>query len=112
MYFRRRKKKYYRIKSSDSEKLFLSLLEQKFNVIINKQFKIWGRFYDGQYKNILFEIDGTYWHSKLRQRKIDFKKDLNALKNGYQVIRIKLDSKEDVQKVFEENKLLLEQIFK
>jgi very-short-patch-repair endonuclease len=112
MYFRRRKKRFRNPKSSNSENLFIKLLEEKFNVTINKQFKLLGRFYDGQFGKYLLELDGIYWHSKMRQKKIDWKKDINALKSGYQVIRIVLNKKEDIPQVFEEHKPLLEKIFK
>jgi very-short-patch-repair endonuclease len=112
MYFRRKKKRFRKPKSSNSENLFIQLLEEKFNVTINKQFKLLGRFYDGQYDKYLLELDGEYWHGKMKQKKIDWKKDLNALRNGYQVIRIVLNNTKEIPQVFEEHKLLLEKIFK
>lgn len=111
MYFRKRRRRYYKPKVSKSETAFLDLLEKEFNVKIDRQFKIWGRSYDGKYKNVLLELDGAYWHSSIKQKKKDLKKTLSAMKNGYQLIRLELNDKKEIYKVLEENYSQLESIF-
>ena len=111
--FKRKKRFYYKPKSSLSETLFLDLLEQTYNIKINRQFCLKKFLYDGQINNILIEIDSDYWHHRtITQAQRDFRKDKGALKNGYNLIRINVNNKEEIYKVIEDNKQLLEETFR
>lgn len=97
---------------SKSEKKFLDQVETIYGIEIERQFPLSYRFYDGRYKEHLFEIDGEKWHSSPVHKKRDSWKNKLAVKFGFNLHRIKLNSLKEVPIVLEENKELLEGIFK
>lgn len=92
------------------ESYMLSIIEQKgYNYI--EQFEIDGWFYDCfiPEKNLIIEFDGDYWHAETEegcinsrlenQWNIDRKKDTLAVKNGYNIIRIRESNKESIKSI-------------
>lgn len=75
--------------SSQIEVEFLNVLRFYFGDSIKHSFELDGKIFD--YKlggKILIELDGVYWHSKLRAIKNDLIKNEIAKKNNYCLIRI------------------------
>lgn len=96
---------------SKSEKAFVEAIEEKYNVVVDKQFKLERGIFDIKYKNYLIEVDGSYWHSLEKAKIRDERKNKIAKENGYTLIRISLDEAKYVPKVIEENLDLLNNIF-
>ena len=96
-------------KISKPHRLFIHLFEQEFGIKLKKEFRIndgvRSRFYDCHIPgtNILVEVDGTYWHSRPHQIKIDAEKNILAQKNGFVLIRV---WETDVEKFIYSLKLL------
>jgi len=79
-------------------RLFIQLFENKFGVILEVEHKLVTdngqvRFYDCKIPdaNILFEVDGKFWHSGADQRKRDADKDSLAERLGYILYRVPED---------------------
>ena len=71
----------------------LDSLEEYLGIKIRREFPIHDnkcglKFYDGQWKRMLIEVDGSYWHSKPEQKINDMFKDYIASKHGYRLYRI------------------------
>lgn len=91
--------------------------EYMFSIISSKgyeyieQFEIKGWFYDCfiPKMNLIIEFDGDYWHAKTKEEcindrlkhqwYIDRKKDSLAIKNGYNIIRIRESNKDSIKDI-------------
>lgn len=91
---------------------FLKYLEDYYGIQLEKEYKIEHKYYDGRYKNILIETDGTFWHaSKKRKINDEFKTHLVKDK-GFILIRIKdLNKKSQILEKFAEHKNQFDQAF-
>lgn len=98
--------------SSKSELLFVQLIEERYDVKLETQFRIENGAYDIKYKNHLIEIDGIYWHSTEEAKVRDKNKDELAKNNGYILHRIPITELKDIPKIFEANIELLDEVFK
>jgi len=96
---------------SKSCTLFLNKLESIYNVKIKREHRLDGRFFDGKYKNILIESDSDYFHSFPERIKADKLKNKIALNNEFNLYRFIVNSTQQVDKVINENKQLLNKIF-
>ncbi|MBE3141810.1 MAG: hypothetical protein IMZ53_14640 [Thermoplasmata archaeon] len=83
---------------SKPHKLFMDLFLNKFGVMLQKEFHLVNddgciKYYDCKVpdKNILFEIDGLYWHSLPSARINDAIKDKLAERLGYKLYRVPED---------------------
>ena len=97
---------------------FLDKLEMIFNCKIEREFPLrYGpnvnqvRYYDGRYKDYLFELDGKFFHRTNKQKSNDKFKERLAENNHFKLIRLPLNSTKDVDKVFAENSLILQEVF-
>ncbi|MCK9428677.1 MAG: hypothetical protein M0R17_01530 [Candidatus Omnitrophica bacterium] len=73
---------------------------------------IGGRCFDYEYQNCLFELDGERWHRLPYQIANDKLKNEIAKRNNYILYRFILNEVQDVNNLIEQNKDLLENIFK
>ena len=96
---------------SMSEKFFLDVVEQMYNVKIDRQYNLKNRYYDGRFGEHLLEIDGAHWHTKLKDRKRDYLKDKLAEQFGFKIHRIRLNKVRDVPMAIAQHKSLLDEIF-
>ena len=92
------------------EKTMIEIIKNKGYSCI-EQFEIGGYYYDSYIpeKNLIIEFDGDYWHPKTiedcsndrlkNQWKIDRYKDVLAIKNGYNIIRIRETEKNNIFKL-------------
>jgi hypothetical protein len=71
-----------------------------------------GRCFDYEYHNYLFELDGDRWHRLPYQIANDKLKNDIAKRNNYILYRFRLNRVKDVDSLIEQNKELLENIFK
>lgn len=107
---------------SDIERKFLDLLEQFYDIIVERQTLMFfetinsHRSFDGRYKNILIEFQGSYWHCDPRMYEANYFhpqkertaeeiwdydscKQKLANENGYKVFIVwEKDCKEDIYK--------------
>ena len=79
-------------------KLFIQLFEDNFCIKLETEHQLVTddgspRFYDCKMPNtnILFEIDGNFWHSRPKQKIRDAEKDALAKKLGYRLYRVPED---------------------
>lgn len=93
---------------SKSANMFLLLVQETYGIEIEREYQLEGRFFDGKYKTVLFEIDGHYWHSTRKQRKIDNEKDAIARRNGFLLIRVTVNSVQEAKQRLDENKIILD----
>jgi very-short-patch-repair endonuclease len=84
---------------SKTETKFLDSLETLYDIHIERSFIIENRVFDGRYKNILIECDGSYWHSFAKAKQNDNHKDTIAIVNGYTLFRVKLDKIKEIDTV-------------
>ena len=98
--------------TSNSERLFLDIMEAVYNIKIERQFSLNGKYYDGKLNNILIEIDGAKWHRSKKQKENDLLKEEIAKQNNYEIYRIKLNSIQEIPEAIHKNKELLNKIFK
>jgi hypothetical protein len=98
---------------STLETEFFDKLERKYNIVIERQYELMGRYYDGRYKNILFESDGQFWHDHSIDKYWidDTWKDLIADKYGFRLYRFEINSPYDINKILKDNKALFQSIF-
>lgn len=96
---------------SKLETEFFNRLEKKFNIKIQRQFRLDNKIYDGLFHNNLIELDGSYWHSFEHAKINDKLKDEIAKKNNFNIIRIKTTSVNEIDKQIEENLKLFESVF-
>ena len=96
---------------SKSEKFFLDVIEEMYNVKIDRQYMLRNRFFDGRFGDHLLEIDGERWHSRPEDRKRDFLKDKLAERYGFKLHRIRLNNVRGVPMAIAQYKTLLEEIF-
>ena len=84
-----------------------------FGIVLQPSKWIGGRVFDYCYeeKKILFECDGSYWHSLPQVRKVDKLKDTMAIENGYTLIRYKLDFERDVVPIIVADYAMLKVLF-
>ena len=81
---------------SKSGNYFLDCVENMFGIKLEREYLL-GRYrFDGRCGKILIEVDGSYWHRSLKTRKRDAKKEKLAIKNGFIVVRCKVDSVDEV----------------
>jgi len=97
--------------SSQSETMFLDMIEAIYKIRITRQFKLGYRYYDGQYGKILLELDGERWHRSDSHKKRDALKDSIAKRHGFTLYRIPLNRIRDIPKVIAEHRQLLDKIF-
>lgn len=97
---------------SKSETKFLDEMENLCNIKMERQFILGGKLYDGRYKDILIELDGSYWHSLPGRKENDFNKDIIAGENGYNLIRIIMDSEKEAVNYIENKSQVLINLFK
>lgn len=106
-YMRGRKGRRFNPKTSKLQRNTMNLLH-KHGLLHEVQFQVGKYYFDGRFNNILYEINGTYWHLDPRKYKInqrvtrpggkkvlvadvwkrDNRKKLEAYKQGYHVIYI------------------------
>ena len=89
---------------SKTATMLLDKLENYITFPVLREYRINKCFFDGAIPqlNILIESDGTFWHSSLKQQRIDKHKNKLALENGFKLIRVKNDGPKDIDKAFEE----------
>jgi hypothetical protein len=102
--------KVYNFHISKSCRKFLNRLENILEIKIEREFMLDYRFFDGKYKNILFEIDGPFYHSLPRQKKIDILKNNIALKNNFKLYRFEVGNVSEINKVIIKNTESINQI--
>ena len=88
----------YSKRMSKPHKLFMQLFENKFGITLVSEYPLVSdngraKCYDCKIpnSNILFEVDGAYWHSTEKAKKNDSEKDELAKKLGYKLYRIPED---------------------
>lgn len=86
---------------SKSATKFLDGLEKKWNVKIEREFELSGRFFDGRIKNLLIEVDSSWWHNNEKQIIIDQLKERIAKSNGYVIKRFRINNIKSVQVVLD-----------
>jgi len=92
---------------SNLERDFLYVLKFYFpHASFEQQFKIIDqnnnccRYYDIKMgKNLLIEIDGTYFHSSNEAKENDIYKERLAIKNGFNIIRISEDDIKNIKNI-------------
>lgn len=84
--------------TSKSEIQFLNKLQEILNIEIERHYAITTKEYDGRYKNILFEVDGEYWHNMTHHKENDFIKDDLANANGYILFRFIVNEVSEIHK--------------
>lgn len=85
---------------SASETCFLDEIERTFGVVVERQFHLGGRIYDGRLGAKLIEVDGEYWHKE--KTDVDLLKEKIAEDFGFKVYRfIVNDSKEVTKRIVE-----------
>ena len=94
---------------SKSATMFLNRIEESFNVGIEREFEINGKFFDGKCNNVLIEVDCEYWHKT--RKMTDLFKDYLAESRVYKLYRFNVDSQREVDKKFQEYSPILKQIF-
>ena len=82
--------------TSISGKLFLDALENRYGIIIQREVRKANRIFDGAWHNYLFEIDSKYWHTLDKAKSIDKEKDIIAKQFGHTLIRLNLNSKQEI----------------
>ncbi len=97
--------------TSKAEREFVKIIEERYDVKLQKQFRIEHGVYDIKHENILIEVDGKYWHSTDDAQKRDKYKNRLAKKYGYKLYRFEVNRDKEAQKVIEQNKKLLDKIF-
>ena len=111
-----KKEEYYKnhlrkmLNVSNSETLFFDKCEELFSVQLERQYNIRNKFFDARYKNILIEIDGSYWHDNGRNKN-DLIKEKLASDNGFKLYRLKVDSVNDVDNKISSYFNILNEIF-
>jgi very-short-patch-repair endonuclease len=97
---------------SKSEAAFGDLIYKKFGVILEPQFWINNKCFDYKipYKNIIIECDGSYWHDLPLSIKNDKLKDEIADRNGFKLIRYKINTVADAKRIIEENATEIKQL--
>lgn len=98
-------------RSSKSEIAWGKRIEERFGIQLKPSVWIGGRCFDFCWNKILFELDGSFWHSFERKQRVDKLKDDIARDNGYTLIRFQLDRVADVERVVTSNLTKLKQIF-
>jgi len=90
---------------SKSEAAFGDGVYQKFKIILESQIWIDGRCFDYKVPNkkILIECDSNYWHSLPESKENDKLKNEIAEKNGFKLIRYKIDTAADAKRIIKEN---------
>jgi hypothetical protein len=86
-------------------------IKNLFGIELESSFWLQGRCYDYKFNNILFEIDGSYWHSSSIHKQRDALKETIAVSNGYTLYRFSADTPKEALLSIESNKKLLEDIF-
>jgi len=97
--------------TSESCKLFLNALETKYGVGIKREFRRFNRLFDGSWKNYLFEIDSNYWHASLEANRIDSEKDNIAAQLGYKLVRLEVNSKQEINSRLIQYEPILRSVF-
>ena len=88
------------------------IVEQSFNISLERSFWLGGRCFDYKFKNYLFELDGSYWHRTEEHKKRDLLKNEIAKNNGYDLIRFPIETAKDALVSIHKNWELLGIIFK
>ena len=103
---------------SKSSQQFLDKIEMMFSCKIDREYKLqYGgkpnqvRYYDGKFKNVLIELDGTYFHSTKKAQKNDTFKAHLAERFRYEVLRFELNSVSEIDRVLAENLDTLKTVF-
>mgnify|MGYP001606144053 CR=1 FL=1 len=99
--------------SSKSETLFLDAIKELFQLKdLKTQYHLKNRFYDAYLpsKNMLIEVDCSYWHSTPKQKANDIYKTKLATDNGFKLVRFPVDSKKDGMKLIDNQFDLLKAI--
>ena len=98
---------------SKSSQKFLNRIEDEFGIEFDdREFPLENKFYDAKYKDILIEVDSKWWHSLDEHKKNDKLKNKIAKNNNYRLYRFEVNSEQEVNKVFNQNRNLIENIFK
>ena len=95
--------KYGKIKINNPSKScveFLNKLENMFDVKIEREIQLSGKFYDGKFNNILIEVDSDYWHNI---NKTDDIKNEIAKNNNFILYRFKVNGIKEVDAVINKN---------
>jgi len=86
------------INSSKSEIEFFHILKFYFGKNVTKQNKIENKKFDFLFGNkVLIEYDGDYWHSLEKNKIRDIEKNDIALRNGYELLRIKDSESKNIE---------------
>lgn len=94
------------VHSSKAEIEFYHILKYYFGNDISKQIQIEGKMFDYMLCNkLLIEFDGVFWHSKEKSKINDKLKDEIAIKNGYEILRIKDTESKNINILNNLNKL-------
>ncbi len=96
---------------SKPHKLFVQLFKDKFGIDLEIEFRLVTnsgrtRFYDCKIPNqsILFEIDGSFWHSRPSAMERDREKDALAERLGYTLYRVPAEKVVDVISLWPQDK--------
>lgn len=87
-------------RQSKSAKAFMRRIEEVFNIRLVTEFRIGRKYYDAKWRNLLIEIDGKYWHAHPEVILRDRLKEEIAKENGYRLVRIKVNTIEEVPSKF------------
>lgn len=97
---------------SKQEIIFEKLIKDKFNVQLEDSFWLNGKCFDFKVpnKNILIELDNSYWHSKLEAIENDKYKDKLAKDNNFILYRFRFEKESKL--IIDKNKELLGNILR
>lgn len=82
--------------SSQSATLFLDTIETLFDITIQREFEVGGYLFDGCVGNVLFEIDGEYWHRTVKAKQRDSLKCKIAQQHGFFIRHFVVNHKREV----------------
>lgn len=89
---------------SNSETMFLDAIKELFQLKdLKTQYHLKNRFYDAYLpsKNMLIEVDCSYWHSTPKQKANDEYKTKLATENGFKLVRFPVDTVKDGMKLID-----------
>jgi len=111
-FLKNRNETYHKNYQSKSEIYFGDSVFKNFNIILQPSIWIQGRCFDYKIpnKNVLIEIDGSWWHSKPIAIENDKLKNEIAEQNGYKLYRFSINSIKEAEKFIQENHNLLAKI--
>ena len=104
--------KYKKYAVSKSELLWGQKIQEFFKIDLIHSYWLGGKCFDYKHptKNILFEIDGAYWHNLKNMKENDKLKTTIAEKNGFQLYRFSINNIKEVVPSIEKEVSILKEI--